>query len=214
MNLVNKFSFFYQQLPLVAILRGIPLDSVGTVGDALLNAGFKVIEIPLNTENALECIASMRKIADGRAMVGAGTVLSPLQVRDVLGCGGEFVVAPNASTDVIHYATESEIVVVPGVATPSEALRSIEAGAHFLKVFPASQVGCDGIKAWQAILPEGIKLVAVGGVGLENLSDWRNAGCSGVGLGASLYKPGMSLTEIENNAKKYVEYWARGNQVS
>jgi 2-dehydro-3-deoxyphosphogalactonate aldolase len=190
-----------QDLPLIAILRGIRPQEVPAAADALTSAGFRIIEIPLNSPAPLE---SLRHLA-GRTglLVGAGTVLSPAEVEAVAAAGGRLMVAPNADREVIAAAKRLGMVAIPGVATPTEAFAALAAGADGLKMFPAEILPPKAVKAWRAVLPASMALLPVGGITPESMADYLAAGADGFGLGSALYKPGMSAAELGQRAKAF-----------
>lgn len=194
-------------LPLIGILRGITPDEVVDVGEALLAAGLDRLEVPLNSPEPLESIRRLVEALGDRAAVGAGTVLTPEQVRDVHAAGGRLIVSPNCRPAVIEETRRLGMASYPGIVTPSEAFDALDAGATALKLFPAVQVGIEGMKAVRAVLPAGTELYAVGGIGVDNFAQWRTAGVDGAGLGSALYKPGLSADEVGERARKLVEAW-------
>jgi 2-dehydro-3-deoxyphosphogalactonate aldolase len=190
-----------QDLPLIAILRGIRPQEVPAAADALTSAGFRIIEIPLNSPEPLE---SLRHLAGRRGLlVGAGTVLSPAEVEAVAAAGGRLMVAPNADREVIAAAKRLGMVAIPGVATPTEAFAALAAGADGLKMFPAEILPPKVVKAWRAVLPASMALLPVGGITPESMADYLAAGADGFGLGSALYKPGMSAAELGQRAKAF-----------
>ncbi len=194
-------------LPLIGILRGITPDEVVDVGEALLAAGLDRFEVPLNSPEPLESIRRLAEALGDRAHVGAGTVLTPEQVRDVHAAGGRLIVSPNCRPAVIEETRRLGMASYPGIVTPSEAFDALDAGATALKLFPAVQVGLEGMKAVRAVLPAGTELYAVGGVGVDNFAQWRAAGVDGAGLGSALYKPGLGADEVGERARTLVEAW-------
>ena len=190
-----------QDLPLIAILRGIRPQEVPAAADALTSAGFRIIEIPLNSPEPLE---SLRHLA-GRTglLAGAGTVLSTAEVEAVAAAGGRLMVAPNADREVIAAAKRLGMVALPGVATPTEAFTALAAGADGLKMFPAEILPPKAVKAWRAVLPASIALLPVGGITPESMADYLAAGADGFGLGSALYKPGMSAGELGQRAQAF-----------
>ena len=192
-----------EDLPLIAILRGIRPQEVPAAADALTSAGFRIIEIPLNSPEPLE---GLRHLA-GRTglLAGAGTVLSPAEVEAVAAAGGRLMVAPNADREVIAAAKRLGMVAIPGVATPTEAFAALAAGADGLKMFPAEILPPKAVKAWRAVLPASIALLPVGGITPESMADYLAAGADGFGLGSALYKPGMSAGELGQRAKAFAE---------
>jgi len=187
--------------PLVAILRGLkPAETPATI-EALLEAGLRAIEIPLNSPEPFKSIEIAAKMAPPDALIGAGTVLTVEAVDNLNAAGGELLVTPNVEPDVIIRAREYGMVTMPGVFTPTEALAAARAGATGLKFFPASVLGPSGITAIRAILPPELTIAAVGGVSDKNFADYTRAGISAFGLGTSLYKPGMTAAEVAERAK-------------
>jgi 2-dehydro-3-deoxyphosphogalactonate aldolase len=187
------------QCPLVAILRGVSPEQAVPVGQVLWDAGFRVIEVPLNSPLPLRSIALLRQALPD-ALIGAGTVLSVADVHAVKAAGGQLVVAPNCNLQVIRAAVDAGMVCLPGVATPTEAFAALEAGAHGLKIFPAEMVPPLAIKALRAVLPADCIILPVGGIGLHNMAAYRQAGANGFGLGSALYHSAMALHDIKINA--------------
>lgn len=193
--------------PLIAILRGIDPDEAVAVAETLLEAGIDRIEVPLNSPSPFSSIDAMVKAVGDRALIGAGTVLTAEDVTRVKEAGGALVVSPNCDADVIRATKALDMQSFPGVLTPSECFAALKHGADGLKVFPAFQMGTEGLKALRAVLPAETQVYMVGGVGPENFGDWLRAGANGFGLGSSLYKPGMALSEIAAKAKASVAAW-------
>ena len=200
---LDKFSGAMRQLPLVAILRGLTPAEAPAVGDAIVEAGFRLLEVPLNSPQPLDSIALMRQRFP-EALVGAGTVLSAQQVREVHAAGGELIVAPNFNAEVIAEAARLGLVSLPGVLTPTEAFGALAAGATGLKLFPAELASPAAVKALLAVLPKGTPLMPVGGITPDNMDAWRAAGSAGFGIGSALYKPGRPGTEIGKLARALV----------
>ena len=182
--------------PIVAILRGVKPDEIDAIGDALIEAGVTVIEVPLNSPQPFESIARLAERHAHHALVGAGTVLEVADVARVKEAGGQLVVAPNFDADVVRAAKAAGLVSLPGVMTPSEGFAALKAGADGLKLFPAEIIPPAVFKAWRAVFAPDTLLLAVGGVGVENIRSYAEAGASGYGIGSALYKPGRSATEI------------------
>jgi 2-dehydro-3-deoxyphosphogalactonate aldolase len=192
------------QCPVVAILRGVKPDEVDAVGDALVEAGIIVIEVPLNSPDPFDSIGRLAKRYGARALIGAGTVLEPADVARVKDAGGQLIVAPNFDADVVRAARAAGLVALPGVMTPSEGFAALKAGADGLKLFPAEIIPPAVFKAWRAVFPADCLLLAVGGVGVDNLKIYAQAGASGYGIGSALYKPGRSPAEIALLARALV----------
>lgn len=203
-----KFSAAMQALPLVAILRGLTPAEAPAVGDAIVEAGFRLLEVPLNSPQPLESIALLRQRFP-QALVGAGTVLDAQQVRAVQGAGGELIVAPNFNAEVIAEAARLGMVSLPGVLTPTEAFGALAAGATGLKLFPAELASPAVVKALLAVLPRGTPLMPVGGVTPDNMDAWRAAGSAGFGIGSALYKPGKSAAAVREDALRFVAAFNR-----
>ncbi|UXS00361.1 2-dehydro-3-deoxy-6-phosphogalactonate aldolase [Agrobacterium tumefaciens] len=186
--------------PLIAILRGLkPEETEGVVG-ALIETGFRAIEIPLNSPEPFRSIEIAAKMAPADCLIGAGTVLTTEEVEQLDAAGGKLMVSPNADPDVIVAARVKGMVTMPGVLTPTEALVAAKAGATGLKFFPASIIGPSGINAIRTILPKDLVIAAVGGVSDKNFSEYTSAGITAFGLGTSLYKPGMTAAEVRERA--------------
>jgi 2-dehydro-3-deoxyphosphogalactonate aldolase len=196
------------QPPLVAILRGLTLAEVQPLGRVLFDAGFRMVEVPLNRPGALDCIAALKKMAPPGALVGGGTMLTPADVDAVHAVGGRLMVAPNCDAAVIGRACELGMVAAPGVATPSEAFNALRWGAHALKIFPAEMVGPAGLKAFKSVLPAGTPLWPVGGVTPEAIATWVKAGATGFGIGSQLFQPGVSPQVLATRAQAFIDAWA------
>ena len=187
--------------PIVAILRGVKPDEVDAIGDALVEAGVTVIEVPLNSPQPFESIKRLAERHGARALVGAGTVLEAADVARVKEAGGQLVVAPNFDADVVRAARAAGLASLPGVMTPSEGFAALKAGADGLKLFPAEIIPPAVFKAWRAVFAPDTLLLAVGGVGVDNVRSYAEAGASGYGIGSALYKPGRPAAEIGKLAR-------------
>jgi len=190
---------------IIAILRGITPPEAVDIAGRLIDAGITRIEVPLNSPDPLQSIASMVEAHDDKALFGAGTVLQPEHVADVAAAGGRLIVSPDCHVPVIEATKRLNMLSYPGVMTPSEAFTALRAGADGLKFFPASLIGPAGLKAYRAVLPKELPCYAVGGAGPENFADWRAAGADGFGIGTALYKPGESPDSISQKAEKIVK---------
>lgn len=197
------------RLPLVAILRGIrPAESPATLA-ALLEAGFLLIETPLNSPEPYETIRAMRRLAPREALIGAGTVKTPVEVEAVAAAGGDLIVMPHADPAVVAAAKARGLIAMPGVATPTEAFAALAAGADALKAFPAEMVTPAVVKAWRAVIPADVAILPVGGITPDNMAPYLAAGASGFGLGSALYKPGDSAAAVREKAQAFVAAWRR-----
>ena len=195
-----------RQLPLVAILRGITPDEALAVGATLVQAGWALIEVPLNSPRPLDSIAALAQAhahPTQPLLIGAGTVLTAAQVRDVHAAGGRLIVAPNFSPEVVAQAGALGLVCLPGVATPSEAFAALAAGASGLKLFPAELIGPSVVKALRAVLPARVALLPVGGISTESMAPYVAAGANGFGIGSALYRPGCTLQHVATQAQRF-----------
>lgn len=199
---------YLKDLPLIAILRGVTPDEIVAVGRALHDAGFRVIEIPLNSPQPYESIRRLTAELGESCLIGAGTVLTEAQVAEVDAAGGLLIVSPNANLAVIRASKAAGLVSAPGVATPSEGFAALDAGADSLKLFPAEQLGPAVVKAWRAVFPKELALLPVGGITPDNMGPYVAAGANGFGLGSALYKPGLSAAQVSANAQAFAAGWA------
>ena len=190
--------------PLIAILRGVSTDEAAAMAEVLVAAGITQIEVPLNSPTPFASIAAMKSAVGADAIIGAGTVLSTDDVGRVRDAGGELIVSPNCDQRVIMATKAAGMASWPGVMTPTECFAALKAGADGLKIFPASILGPDGIKAIRAVLPKGTLVYAVGGAGAENFGEWMAASADGFGIGSALYKPGLSVDDVAARAKDLV----------
>ena len=197
----------FAELPLIAILRRIAPDEAIDIGLALVETGFRIIEVPLNSPEPVESIRRLAAALGDRATVGAGTVRSAAEVAEVAAVGGRLIVSPHMSPQVILATKQAGLISGPGVATPTEAFAAIEAGADFLKLFPAEQFGPAIVKAGRAVLPKGMPLVPVGGITPESMAAYVAAGATGFGLGSALYKPGMTPSNVRRAAEAFIAAW-------
>lgn len=199
----QKFNEGLQSLPLVAILRGLtPLEAI-PIGHVLVNTGWKLIEVPLNSPQPLDSIAALAS-AFPQALIGAGTVLTPNDVRNVHAAGGQLVISPNFNPAVVSEAVRLGLVCLPGIMTASEAFAALEAGATGLKLFPAEMITPAVVKALCAVLPADTLLFPVGGITRENMRAYLAAGARGFGIGSALYRPGMTAAEVNQNAMDFI----------
>jgi 2-dehydro-3-deoxyphosphogalactonate aldolase len=198
------FDAAFASCPLIAILRGVRPDEVVAIGEELVSAGFTLIEVPMNSPDPLDSVARLVAALGDRAMIGAGTVLTVDQVAAMRDAGGRMVISPNTNLDVIRASAAAGLVSLPGIATPSEALAALDAGATALKLFPAEAASPTILKAMRAILPSELRVLPVGGIVPEGMAPWRQAGAAGFGLGSALYKPGMTAGEVGARARAFV----------
>ena len=202
-----RFDSALRTLPLIAILRGIkPIESE-VVAAALHAAGFRVIEIPLNSPDPFDSIARVRRSLPSDVVVGAGTVLRTDDVERLQAAGGELVVMPHADQAVIKSAKAARLACVPGVATPTEAFAALDAGADALKLFPAELISPSVLKAMRAVLPKASQLFPVGGITPETMAAYVRAGANGFGLGSALYTPGASADHVGERARRFADTW-------
>jgi 2-dehydro-3-deoxyphosphogalactonate aldolase len=195
---------------LIAILRGITPPETVDVCQALISAGITMIEVPLNSPDALTSIALASNSLSEQAAIGAGTVLTKKQVWAVSDAGGTFIVSPDTNKQVIEETVRLQLLSYPGVFTPSDAFRAIKAGATGLKFFPAEVLGPKGIKAIKAVLPPELPIYAVGGANPDNFTEYFAAGCTGFGLGTYIYKPGMTAADVAERAATAVAAYDAG----
>jgi 2-dehydro-3-deoxyphosphogalactonate aldolase len=195
---------YFDECPLVAIIRGVTPDETEAIGDAVFEAGIRIIEVPLNSPCPIDSIRKLAAKSGDRMLVGGGTVLEPAQVGAVQAAGGRLIVSPNTNVAVIAAAVAAEMVSLPGYFTPSEAFAALRAGATALKLFPAEGASPAVLKAQRAVLPDDVPVLAVGGIKPDNMRPWLDAGADGFGLGGGLYQPGQSADETARKARAYV----------
>lgn len=203
MSAVAEFNTAFQRCPLIAILRGIEPHEVVGIGEALVDAGFRLIEVPLNSPQPLDSIERLARALAGRAVIGAGTVLRATDVAAVQAAGGTMIVSPNTNIEVIAATKRASLVSLPGISTPSEAFAALEAGADALKLFPAEGSSPAVLKAMRAVLPHGTRVLPVGGITPANMPPWLRAGAAGFGLGSALYVPGSTAAQVAARAREF-----------
>lgn len=195
--------------PLIAILRGLSPDEAEPVARSLLDAGIDRIEVPLNSPEPFESIGIMTAAFGDRAEIGAGTVLTAVDVQKVHEANGRMIVSPNCDADVIRKTKALGLNSYPGVLTPTECFAALAAGADALKVFPAFLMGPEGLRAVRAVLPQETRVFMVGGIDAGDIATWVRAGASGFGIGSTLYRPGVSADEVGQRARIFVDAWDR-----
>lgn len=198
---------YLAELPLIAILRGLKPENAEAVGHALLEAGFRIIEVPLNSPEPFRSIEILAKTMPRNILVGAGTVLDPQQVNGIRDVGGKLIVMPHADLEVIKRAKEQDLICTPGVATPTEAFAALNAGADAIKIFPAEAIPPAVVKAWRAVLPKDALVVPVGGIKPDTMKPYVDAGANGFGLGSALFTPAMAVEEIGRKARDFAAAW-------
>ncbi len=206
-DLPARFEAAFMTLPLVAILRGITPAETDAVGTALYEAGFRLIEVPLNSPEPFDSIAQLRRLLPDDALVGAGTVLQATQIKALVAGGGELVVMPHGDVALIRAAKSAGLLCMPGVATPTEAFAALAAGADALKHFPAELLAPPVTKALRAVLPKSTRLLPVGSITPENMAAYVAAGADGFGLGSALYSAGTSAAAVKRRAERFVVAW-------
>jgi 2-dehydro-3-deoxyphosphogalactonate aldolase len=196
--------------PVIAILRGLKPEEAPEIGGALIEAGIRFVEVPLNSPDPFNSIVTLQRLFGQKALIGAGTVLDMPSVDRLVGTGARLMVTPNIVPEVIAHGLRNGLELLPGFLTPSEALAAVAAGAHRLKLFPASAFGTNYLGAIREILPKSVQLWAVGGANAANLRDWLKVGATGFGVGGSLYRPGDLAREVGVRAEALIAAWKAG----
>lgn len=202
-SLATRFDAAFAACPLVAILRGITPEEVDVVGDVLVEAGFRLIEVPLNSPNPFASIARLLARHGDACLIGAGTVTDVDEVAELKRLGAHLVVSPHSDPEVIRASAAAGLVSIPGALTPSECFAAVRAGASAVKLFPMEVLGATGVKAMRAVLPGTLRLIGVGGVDAGNMSELRKAGCNGFGMGGALYRPGAHIADVAAAARRF-----------
>ena len=208
MTLNERWQDALTTLPLVAILRGLRPAEALDIGEMVVKAGFKIVEVPLNSPDPFESIKLLADALKDRAIVGAGTVLNVADVETLKAVGGEICISPNANPDVIRRAKSLGMISFPAFFTPTEAFAAIDAGADAIKLFPAELAGVKGLKAMKAVLPRHMPVFPVGGVDPDGMQAYLEAGATGFGIGSAVFKPGDTPTQVYAKAKAFVDAWA------
>jgi 2-dehydro-3-deoxyphosphogalactonate aldolase len=194
-------------LPLIAILRGIRPDEAEAIGAALVEAGFRIIEVPLNSPEPFRSVEILARRFGREALIGAGTVMRPEEASRVVENGGRLVVMPHCDAAVIRAAKDARALCLPGVATPTEGFAALAAGADALKLFPGEALPPSVLKAWKAVFPPSVPLLPVGGITPESMAAYVAAGAAGFGIGSALYQPGVTAPEIARRAEAFASAW-------
>ena len=200
---------YLDRLPLIAILRGVRPDEVVPIGTALVEAGFSIIEVPLNSPDPMHSIRLLVEALGPDILVGAGTVMEPEQVREVAGAGGRLIVMPHSDPAVVRAAKAACMACAPGVATPTEGFAALRNGADALKLFPAEAMPPVVLKAWKSVFPRHTAFFPVGGITPSAMADYAAAGAAGFGLGSALYKSGFTAADVAGRAAVFVKEWRR-----
>ncbi len=202
-NLQTEFQHRLATMPVVAILRGVKPNEVEAIGEAIVAAGITLMEVPLNSPDPFTSIALMAKQFAGRAMIGAGTVLSVADVERCKHAGSQLIVSPTMRTDVIRATVNAGMLSAPGCLTPTECFAALEAGAHAIKLFPGELISPAVVKAMRAVLPTSTTVLVVGGVTPDSVAAFSAAGASGFGVGGSIYRAGITAAEVAHNANTF-----------
>jgi 2-dehydro-3-deoxyphosphogalactonate aldolase len=199
---------YLRPLPLIAVLRGITPAEIDAVGAALIDNGFSILEVPLNSPDPFDSIGSLERRFGERCLTGAGTVIKVADVARVAAAGGRLIVMPHGDVEIVHEAKRLGMLCVPGVATPTEAFAALAAGADGLKMFPAEQLSPAALKAWRAVLPKEALIFPVGGIRPDNMSAYWEAGANGFGTGSNLYTPGAAADTVRQVAARFAAGFA------
>ena len=205
---------YLDRLPLVAIVRGITPDEAVPVGEALAEAGFAIIEVPLNSPRPLESIQRLYERFGNEILLGAGTVMTAAQVGDVAEAGGRLIVMPHGDPEVVLAAKEAGMTCIPGIATPTEGFAALANGADALKLFPAELLTPVVVKAMRSVFPSATRFLLVGGITPDSMAGYVAAGANGFGLGSALYRRGDSVERVATNARDFVSAWKRLRSVA
>jgi 2-dehydro-3-deoxyphosphogalactonate aldolase len=210
---MNKISLrpYLRPLPLIAVLRGITPSEIDAVGAALIDNGFRILEVPLNSPEPFDSIARLEQRFGERCLTGAGTVINVADVARVAAAGGKLIVMPHGDVEIVREAKRLGLLCVPGVATPTEAFAALDAGADGLKMFPAEQLSPAALKAWRAVLPKDALVFPVGGIRPDNMKAYWEVGANGFGTGSNLYTPGAATDAVREAAARYAAGFASLN---
>jgi 2-dehydro-3-deoxyphosphogalactonate aldolase len=210
---MNKISLqsYLRPLPLIAVLRGITPAEIDAVGAALIDNGFRILEVPLNSPEPFDSIVRLERRFGERCLTGAGTVIKVADVAKVAAAGGKLIVMPHGDVEIVREAKRLGMLCVPGVATPTEAFAALDAGADGLKMFPAEQLSPAALKAWRAVLPKDALVFPVGGIRPDNMTPYWEVGANGFGTGSNLYAPGATADTVREAAARYAAGFASLN---
>jgi 2-dehydro-3-deoxyphosphogalactonate aldolase len=208
----SAFDAAFAAMPLIAILRGIRPEEAESVGTALTAAGLTLMEVPLNSPQAPVSIEHLARHSRTQAVIGAGTVTQAAHVPELVAAGARFLVAPSFSVAVVRAGHSHGLVTIPGVFTPTEIFAAIDCGVDIIKLFPAEGASPAVLRALRAVVRPDIRIVVVGGIGAENLQEWRKAGASGFGIGSWLYAPGRPAKDVEKQARNLVSAYLESNR--
>ncbi len=203
-DLHNRFNKAFEKMPLVAILRGVLPENVCAIADVLIQSGFTLIEIPLNSPSPFKSIELLRQHCPMEVLVGAGTVLNPEDVKKLADIKAELIVTPNMDEDVLKEINNHDLISMIGCFSPSEAFKALKLGATAIKIFPVGNLGASYVKNIKAVLPSKVKVLAVGGVGTSNMEEFYTNQTDGFGLGNSLFNQNMTLDDIKKSAIDFV----------
>jgi 2-dehydro-3-deoxyphosphogalactonate aldolase len=201
--MANLLEPYLTELPLIAVLRGITPEEIPAIGDVLVDAGFRILEVPLNSPRPFDSIALLSRRHGPSCLTGAGTVRDPADIARVRDAGGRLIVMPHADLTVVREAKRADMLALPGVATPTEAFASLDADADGLKMFPAEGLPPAVLKAWRAVLPKSALVFPVGGIKPDNMASYWAAGASGFGTGSNLYRPGATAADVRAVATSF-----------
>lgn len=205
MSHIAAFDKAFEACPLIAILRGLKPDEAISIGEALVEAGITILEVPLNSPEPFLSISKLAKALQSKAIVGAGTVYRRTEVDRVMDAGGTLIVSPNTNIEVIAHTASLGLISAPGMFTPTEAVAALDAGATVLKVFPGELMSPQGVKALSAVLPRGTRMALVGGVNEQTFAQYKSTPLAGYGIGSSLYSPGVNAVEIGERARRFIK---------
>ncbi len=203
-SLSDTWHSHFSRMPLVAILRGISTNEAASVGEALLQSGISIMEVPLNSPQPFDTIARLKHELGDSAFVGAGTVLTQHEAEACAEAGSQIIIAPNCNPAVASVAKEQQLIYCPGVATATEAFQALDLGAHALKLFPGEMISPEVTKALRAVLPAQAQVLPVGGINENNIPHYLAAGANGFGIGSALYKPGKMAEQVAASASRFV----------